>query len=176
MRFPTRDIPIRWAMLIVFGVLLATSLLIAGGVFFTGWSESADDAGIRLAEAMSGNIQTQVDRFLEEPYHVNRTNLDLLEKGIVDLEVPAERERFFSSVLETHGESIYSFSFGGENGEYHGARRTPEGRIEIMRQAAANRVALPPEKGDPPFEGIAIQAVTGDLVVQALPGDLHWGS
>ena len=133
MRFPARDIPIRWAMLIVFGVLLATSLLIAGGVFFTGWSESADDAGIRLAEAMSGNIQTQVDRFLEEPYHVNRTNLDLLEKGIVDLEVPAERERFFSSVLETHGESIYSFSFGGENGEYHGARRTPEGRIEIMR-------------------------------------------
>lgn len=65
--------------------------------------------------------------------HIVEVYKDQIEKGIIDMNDETLREKFFSSALSTHGRGLHGFSFGSEEGEYCGARRNPQGGIEIMR-------------------------------------------
>src|SRR5690554_6298504 len=64
-----------------------------------------------------------IDTFMQVPYHMNEVNHKVIENGMLNLFDEIQRDRFFVGVLESHSNSIYSFSYGTANGEYYGARR-----------------------------------------------------
>jgi len=86
-----------------------------------------------LAEEINTRIFSRIEVYMNIPAHLATMYRDQIEKGVIDMGNEAQRESFFVSVLMTHTEGLYSFSFGSEDGEYYGARRNADNEIEIMR-------------------------------------------
>jgi diguanylate cyclase (GGDEF)-like protein/PAS domain S-box-containing protein/putative nucleotidyltransferase with HDIG domain len=132
-----RKISIKNITLLMFILLMTATLGTVGFIVFSKWMESAEAIANDMAEELSRDITRDIEDYIGNPESINLAHEAMIRKGIVDIYDPLNRERFFLSVLGSYsGESIYSFSFGTEKGEYYGARRNPEGGTEIMRNDA----------------------------------------
>ncbi|TDY55960.1 PAS domain S-box-containing protein/diguanylate cyclase (GGDEF)-like protein [Aminivibrio pyruvatiphilus] len=118
---------------ILFIVLITASSGTVGYFIFSGWLSSTEETAGRLAYELNSRVFSRIGEHMNSPLHLIEVYKDQIEKGVIDLNDENQRERFFSSVLTTHNQGLYSFSFGSEEGEYYGARRNPQGGIEIMR-------------------------------------------
>ena len=56
-----------------------------------------------------------------------------ISSGTVQIEEASQRDPYFVYALKAYKDPIYSFSYGSEEGEYYGARRNPEGLVDIMK-------------------------------------------
>ncbi|MEA4821385.1 MAG: hypothetical protein VB122_04015, partial [Erysipelotrichales bacterium] len=102
----------------------------------SGWINSSNKIIAELSKQINEDITNSIDSFVATPINIIESNVALINDDIVDLHNEDERNRFFVSVLNSQDSYIYSFSYGTENGEYYGARRTPEGIIQIMENNA----------------------------------------
>jgi diguanylate cyclase (GGDEF)-like protein/PAS domain S-box-containing protein len=155
-----KNISIRTTLIIVF--LLAMLIIIGsiGTLVFSHWLTSAGHITERIAATINENIYYRIHTFLHQPVHINEMYYSLIQNGIVNINNEMERDRFFVSVLESHDNEIYSFSFGTVNGEYYGARRNPSGAIEIMRNNAGTG-------GHSWYYSVNEDWTAGELVMQA---------
>jgi diguanylate cyclase (GGDEF)-like protein/PAS domain S-box-containing protein/putative nucleotidyltransferase with HDIG domain len=140
--------------------LLIFAFISITGIIFTNWHASAEETSIRLTEDLIAEIDGEIDRFFSIPASNNAINKELIENGVINLSNIAEREKFFVSVLKNQNKEIYSFSYGGEKGEYYGARRNSEGVIEIMRNDASTG-------GQSWYYSVNEAMTAGELVLQA---------
>lgn len=131
-----QHLSIKHLMILVFIVFLTVAVTVNGAVIYSNWRTSAAKSIENLAADINQNIHRETEAFLHLPHHLNEVNYLVMEHKILDLEQTKQREQFFVSVLMTHPDSIYSFSYGTVNGEYYGARRNLQGEIEIMRNNA----------------------------------------
>lgn len=132
-----RKISIKNITLLMFILLMTATLGTVGFIVFSKWMGSAEAIANDMAEELSRDVIRDIEDYIGNPESINMAHEAMIRKGIVDIYDPEDRERFFLSVLGSYsGESIYSFSFGTEKGEYYGARRNPEGGTEIMRNDA----------------------------------------
>ena len=131
-----------------------------GTLVFSHWLTSAGHITERIAATINENIYYRIHTFLHQPVHINEMYYSLIQNGIVNINNEMERDRFFVSVLESHDNEIYSFSFGTVNGEYYGARRNPSGAIEIMRNNAGTG-------GHSWYYSVNEDWTSGELVMQA---------
>ena len=120
-------------VIIIFMIIMLTTVAIVGYIVFSGWVSSANETLSKMTEDMNDAIFDKIDEFIYTPLHVNEVNKELIVNGVVDLTDDVERDKFFAGVLKTGSNDIYSFSYGTETGEYYGARRNENGEIEIMR-------------------------------------------
>lgn len=102
----------------------------------SGWINSSNKIIAELSKQVNEDITNSIDSFVATPINIIESNVALINDDIVDLHNEDERNKFFVSVLNSQDSYIYSFSYGTENGEYYGARRTPEGIIQIMENNA----------------------------------------
>ena len=116
------------AVLLLSNAVLVVAFLLAGGGAVR---LSIDD----LHSQMAAGITAELDRYLVDATELNRANLTLVARGVVDLGNRVQRERFFSSQLGVHDHAAMNF-VGLPSGEFYGARRTVEGRIEVVRNNA----------------------------------------
>ncbi|MDZ7836869.1 MAG: hypothetical protein U5N58_02390 [Actinomycetota bacterium] len=126
-----KTLSIRAVLILIFISIMVATIGLIGYIVFSNWLTSVDETVTRMAEETSSNILSQVDDFINTPLRINEINKEFIEQGIVDLNHEVEREKFFVSVLSSQSESIYSFSFGSETGQYYGARRNPENIIRL---------------------------------------------
>jgi hypothetical protein len=87
-----------------------------------------------MADDANRNLYQRVDTFVGTMASVNRYNGDLLEYGTLDLTDAASRDRFFTSVLGSHGGEIFSFGFCTVDGAFYGAKKALGGSMEILRK------------------------------------------
>jgi diguanylate cyclase (GGDEF)-like protein/PAS domain S-box-containing protein len=69
---------------------------------------------------------------METPIHINELNKKYITASIVNLKDEKERIRFFAEVLKVHGDEVYSFIYGNENGDFYGARRGSGDNLELV--------------------------------------------
>jgi diguanylate cyclase (GGDEF)-like protein/PAS domain S-box-containing protein len=129
----SKNLSIKSIGVLLFIVLIAACTGIVGFFIFSGWFSSTGETTAHLAEEVNTRIFGRIEEYMNIPAHILEVYKDQIEKGVIDMGNEAQRERFFASVLLTHTEGLYSFSFGSEEGEYYGARRNPQNEIEIMR-------------------------------------------
>ena len=129
----SKNLSIKSIGVLLFIVLITACSGIVGFFIFSGWFSSTGETTAHLAEEVNTRIFGRIKEYMNIPAHLLEVYRDQIEKGVIDMEDEVQRERFFASVLMTHKEGLYSFSFGSEEGEYHGARRNPQNEIEIMR-------------------------------------------
>ena len=132
----TKNMSIRSVIIVVFIALMTLTAASVGYIVFSNWYSSARSVSEKLALDMNEDIFGKIDSFLAAPLSMNDAHRAAIENGVADLENAAERERFFAGVLRAQPESVYSFSYGSEAGEYYGARRNASGDVEIMRNDA----------------------------------------
>ncbi|MBP1920577.1 HD domain-containing phosphohydrolase [Youngiibacter multivorans] len=156
-----RKISIKNITLLMFILFMTTTLGTVGFIVFSKWMESAEEIAGEMAEDLSRDITRDIEAYIGNPESINLAHEAMIRKGIVDIYDPEDRERFFLSVLGSYsGESIYSFSFGTENGEYYGARRNPEGGTEVMRNDAGT-------EGNSWYYSVTDSMRSGDIALKA---------
>lgn len=129
-----KALPVRSIVILTFLLLMTATLAGLGFVVYSNWMASSQDFIHRMQEDMNNGIVSEVDDLVSEALHVNDVHKILIDNRIVDLSDPPERERFFTGVMKNHRDGgIYSFSFGGSDGVYYGARVNAKGELEIMR-------------------------------------------
>lgn len=124
---------IRITISLAFIILMVSTLTTAGYIIFSNWKASSNKIIEKLENETSSHIVNDIEALINVPLHNNEINHNLLENGILDLKNKGKREAFFAGVINASGEEIYSFSYGLENGEYYGARRNADNKIELYR-------------------------------------------
>ncbi len=159
-----KTISIKNLIIIVFGLSMLVSFTLYGMLIFSNWNSSMGRMTQRMALGQNEKIYHDVENFMYVPYHINEAQHAILEHGLLDLGDRLFREKFFVSVLEAHEGAVYSFSYGSAQGEYYGARRNQENRIEIMRNDETTG-------GNSWYYAVKEDKTAGELVVQAGPFD-----
>jgi len=77
-------------------------------------------------------VEERLRDYLRPPLTVNDQNLLALRSGILDLADVKSRQRFFYNQVASQPLILYSF-FGTPEGEFYGARRLPDGELQIVR-------------------------------------------
>lgn len=131
-----RTSSIRGMISISFIVLMVSTLLTIGYIIFSNWKESSESIIVKMENASSKDIQKKIEELIYLPYSMNAMNHNVIENGIVDMNNKTERDAFFTGIMESSDENIYSISYGLENGDYYGARRTENGTIQLYRSNA----------------------------------------
>ena len=126
-------ISIKTIILVSFIISVTVTIGGIGYLIYSRWSSSNDIVIKRIADDMNIQIIHQIDEYLHVPEHIAEVNSGLLEKGVVDLKDQAQRDMFFVNIINTHEGNVYSVSFGSELGEYYGARRNDDNKVEVMR-------------------------------------------
>lgn len=128
-----RGLTIKHALLVMFALTFIIISVVMTSIIFSNWLRSANETAERIVSDIGDDIADRIDSFMSVPIDNNEVGAALIERGVVNLDDPDERERFFVSVLSSSlGDVAYSFSYGTESGEYYGARKNADGIIEIM--------------------------------------------
>lgn len=151
---------LRRIILLMFIISLFISVSCYGALIFTNWMSSAKKTTAHMAADINEEVYNRIDTFMQVPYHMNEVNHKVIENGMLDWSDEKQRDRFFVGGLESHSNSIYSFSYSTANGEYYGARRNENGVVEIMRNNAETG-------GNSWYYSVNEDLTAGDLVVQA---------
>ncbi|MDY0256825.1 HD domain-containing phosphohydrolase [Gudongella oleilytica] len=153
-------ISIKTIILISFIVSVAVTVGGIGYLIYNRWSSSNNTVIKRIADDLNIQIIHQIDQYLNEPEHIIEVNSGLVEKGVVDLSDEAQRDKFFLNILNTHKGNVNSVSFGSELGEYYGARKNENDKIEIIRNNEETG-------GNSWYFSVDEEGVIGDLVKDA---------
>jgi hypothetical protein len=94
---------------------------------------SARDTTQKISRSMNESISQQIDSFMETPMQMLTAHQQAISSGTVQIEEASQRDPYFVYALKAYKDPIYSFSYGSEEGEYYGARRNPEGLVDIMK-------------------------------------------
>jgi diguanylate cyclase (GGDEF)-like protein/PAS domain S-box-containing protein/putative nucleotidyltransferase with HDIG domain len=131
-----KSLSIRWILFLIFLLILSVSVAGISHVILSNWRTSAREHTAKVAGDLNEEIHENILEFMSIPEHMSLLNQKIIANGILDLEDTVSREKFFLGVLASYSEDIYSFSYGTAEGEYYGARRNPQGDLEIMRNNA----------------------------------------
>ncbi len=126
------SISIKTITLLMFVVSLCVTVGAIGFITYTNWSSSNNQVINRLAVNLNKEIVHRVKDYLLVPESIIQLNLGLIENEGVEFDDPIARNRFFLNTLNNQEETIYSFSYGSNEGEYYGARRNEIGEVELM--------------------------------------------
>ncbi|EKQ57187.1 MULTISPECIES: hybrid sensor histidine kinase/response regulator [unclassified Clostridium] len=119
-----------------FIVIFVCITIIIGYIAFTESNKAVENNIKAIEDDSAKEIVNRVDDLVNMPLFINKSNYNSIKNGVVDIYNKREREIYFSGVMLASSNNIYSFSYGTEKGEYYGARRNADGKIEIMRSDA----------------------------------------
>lgn len=125
---------IKIKIFILFILVLLGTIIVTTYIPYSNWRSLNDQVVSNNADNLNKQIINEIDIFIKEAKYLNITNKGLLEKGIIDINNEGMREQFFINALSSfESESVYSFSYGTESGEYYGVRKNKDHAIEIMK-------------------------------------------
>lgn len=129
-----KAISIRLSIIILFIVLMLTTVTLISFMLFENWLSSTDENIKIIAANINNEIYNQVIDFIHNPQHVNEANSELIKKGIIDMTDERERNVFYANILKSHaGDRLHGLSFATETGEYYGVRKNEDGEIYFVR-------------------------------------------
>ena len=126
--------PKKTIVIVVFLVFMLMTIGITSFITYNNWIHSENENINKIIHGMNEEIMSKINAIVDLPLNINKSNYNLLGKGVININDETQRDRFFVGVLTGNKEEpIYSFSYGTETGEYYGARKNENGEIEIMR-------------------------------------------
>lgn len=117
---------------IQFTISTLLTIICIGIVVFYNWRMSINETIYKLQEESSKNIEFAVEYYIQKPMSINRISQSLIENNLIQINDKLERQKFFPNILLAADTNIYSVSYGTETGEYFGARRVAENKIQYI--------------------------------------------
>ena len=128
-----RNLSIQQLIIITFMITFLFSAGVLMFLDFHSWKRSIDKTIEEVENNTKADILKEIDEIVQMPLYINETNYNLLQNNSIDLRKPEERDPFFAGIIKTSRDEIYSVSYGTEGGEFYGARRNADNKIEIYR-------------------------------------------
>jgi len=122
----------RFFIILSFILLILSTFSIIGYFTFTSWKASAEHFVTKIQNNTINIILNQIELYINMPTLINEGNYTLIKDKIIDINDKNKREIYFASMIKSFSEEVYSFSYGTESGEYYGARRNKQNKIEII--------------------------------------------
>ena len=132
----TQNNSLRLIIIALFSLLIIATFTITGYFVFFTWKASAENMVSEIQDNTNAMIFNQIELFITTPLNMNQGNRSLIEKEIVNLSHKTEREVYFTSVIKSSDDEVYSFTYGTEQGDYYGARRNLKNQLEIIENNA----------------------------------------
>lgn len=127
---------LRLLISISFIALMTIMIVIITSIILSSWKTSMDNTITKMEYDVNQNAFNEIETLLTIPLSNNEINHYLIQNKIVDIQNKRQRDAYFVGVIKSSNEEIYSFSFGTESGEYYGARKNQENKIELYRSGA----------------------------------------
>lgn len=133
-------------------------------------------SGQRNAEAVVGQLSSQVAhrveagllRLMSQPLVLNEVNRNALASGVLVIDKPSPRDRFFAGQMTAYPEVSYSF-FGRTDGSFFGARRNDTNGVEVIHNDATTQGASEYFSIDPQGNPVARVAVIPNFDCRTRP-------
>ena len=90
----------------------------------------------QMQQQVLQQVNDQLSQRLQAAMQLNQINYDSFEAGILKLDDPSPRERYFANHLKSFPDVAMTF-IGMADGSFYGARRTAEGDIQVVRNNTA---------------------------------------
>ena len=127
-----RNISLRSFIIIPFVFLIVFSSTIIALFSLQNGRIAVNDIAGQLRAGVLARVEDRLTEYLRTPLNVNEVNVRALESGLLDIDDIQNVQRYFYSVIKAHPYLAYSF-LGTPQGEFYGARRLPDGKIQIVR-------------------------------------------
>ena len=127
-----RTVSLRYFVILPFVFLIVFSTAIIALFSLQNGRIAVNDVARQLRADVIARVEDRLTEYLQTPLNVNEMNLHALESGLLDIDNIQNVQRYFYSVIKAHPYLAYSF-LGTPQGEFYGARRLPDGKIQIVR-------------------------------------------
>ena len=118
-----KQVPIRYALLVPFIVLMAVSVGLISHISFSNSREAVNDVAGRLRQEISTRIKEHLDSFLKIPHTITKSAEDVIYQGLLDPGDPDALIKYFQSRVSAYP-SISSAYFGNPRGGLADSGRT----------------------------------------------------
>jgi len=127
-----KQVPIRYALLVPFIVLMAVSVGLISHISFSNSREAVNDVAGRLRQEISTRIKEHLDSFLKIPHTITKSAEDVIYQGLLDPGDPDALIKYFQSRVSAYP-SISSAYFGNPRGGLaDSGREGPNGSLYMM--------------------------------------------
>lgn len=140
-------------------VLMIAMFVISGSIIFFHWKLSADKTIQMLQKDANRNIADSIERYIAVPLRINEINEQIISNKVVDIYNEKQRQKYFSSIIATAEEMVYSVSYGNEQGHYYGTRRNADNQLEVMKSDEETG-------GRPRYYSLLPDLTAGEMVMQ----------
>lgn len=117
----------------LFILLMTTMIAVISFIAFYYWKISIDDMVMKIQEETHENIFNEIENFIQVPLSMNERNQYVIKHGMISMDDPEKRDLFFTGVMQTAAENVYSFSYGTKDGDYYGVRHNAKNELEFMK-------------------------------------------
>lgn len=127
-----KQVPIRYALLVPFIVLMAVSVGLISHISFSNSREAVNDVAGRLRQEISTRIREHLDGFLKIPHTITKSAEDVIYQGLLDPGDPEALVKYFQGRVSAYP-SISSLYFGNPRGGLaNSGREGPDGSRYMM--------------------------------------------
>ncbi|MCA1944320.1 MAG: response regulator [Desulfovibrio sp.] len=123
---------LKYLIIVPMALLITTAVVVTALLVFKAARLAVHDMARQLRTEELARVRDNLMDYLAIPPAVNEGNAHALRAGLLRLEDPHSVQRHFYAVLRQHPSLAYSF-FGTTEGEFYGARRLPDGTLQIVR-------------------------------------------
>ncbi|AGW12992.1 putative multi-sensor hybrid histidine kinase [Megalodesulfovibrio gigas DSM 1382 = ATCC 19364] len=129
---PGRTHSLNYLIVIPLSLLVVVAIGLTSLLVFKAARMAVHDMALQLRTEELARVRDKLSDYLAVPQAVNESNAHALRAGLLRLDDPESVQRHFYAVLRQHPALAYSF-FGTVEGEFYGARRLPDGTLQIVR-------------------------------------------
>ncbi len=145
-------IPLRFALIIPFILVITLAVGLAGYIAFTNGQKAVNDVARQLRSEAAARIEDHLHGFLKVPHQINQFNITSIQQGWLDTKDSKDVQDYFLEQVKTH-DTITSIYFGNMDGGIMGSGREGAGGAlyvydtENLKAGTFNKYAIT-EPGD----------------------------
>lgn len=121
---------IKTAFILPLIVPLMIFFILISYILLTGSQKATDLVLNDYKNALFDQIHFQLDHKMDKAVQLNNIHRRSLESGILDIDDPDNRNKYFAALLTNYPQAAMTY-IGLPDGSFYGARRLPDGRIQI---------------------------------------------
>lgn len=131
-------VPLRVIVVVPFIIQISAAVGLVGWLSFRNGQQSVDDVTSKLRSAVSDQVQNRLTSYIEVPQLVNQLNANAIELGQLNLQDTQNRNRHFGKQMLSFAPVGHTY-IGTTEGDFFGARRTTEGKLQISLRNESTR-------------------------------------
>ncbi|MDX2244871.1 MAG: adenylate/guanylate cyclase domain-containing protein [Leptolyngbyaceae cyanobacterium bins.302] len=131
-----RKLPLRSIFILSTLIQVVTAVGLAGYFSYRNGQRAVNEVAVQLRDEVTARVKERLLSYVETPHLINQLNANEIEFDNLEQQDSQNKEKYFWHQIRTFPLITYNF-YGSVTGEYLGARRTPEGDLQIIQRNPA---------------------------------------